>query len=207
MRAGRGDADQHVAGGHAGAVLQLALLHRGDREAGQVVLAGGVHVGHFSGFAADQRTAGLGAAVGDAAHDRCGGVDVQLAGGEVVQEEQRFGALHQHVVHAHGDQVDADRIVAVQLVGQLQLGAHAVGTRHQHRLAVLVGQVEQGTEATQAAHHFRAEAALDQGLDPLDQRIAGVDVDPRVTIGKGGGGGRRGVGHGRRRWQGLNGRF
>ncbi|KAG0917388.1 hypothetical protein G6F32_016459 [Rhizopus arrhizus] len=93
------------------------------------------------GVAADQRAAGLGAAVGDAAHDRRGGVDVQLAGGEIVQEEQRLGALHQHVVHAHGDQVDADRIVAVQLVGQHQLGAHAVGTRHQHRLAVLVGQL------------------------------------------------------------------
>ncbi len=77
---------------------------------------------------------------------------------------------------------------------------HAVGTRHQHRLAVLVGQVEQGAEAAQAAHHFRPEAALDQGLDPLDQLVAGVDVDTRVTIG-GGRGGRRGVGHGRRRWQ------
>eukprot|EP01092_Planopodium_desertum_P014841 TRINITY_DN7609_c0_g4_i2.p2 TRINITY_DN7609_c0_g4~~TRINITY_DN7609_c0_g4_i2.p2 ORF type:complete len:374 (-),score=160.05 TRINITY_DN7609_c0_g4_i2:543-1664(-) len=207
VRAGRSDADQHVAGGDMGAVLQLALFDGRDGEAGQVVLARRVHVGHLGGFAADQGAAGLGAAIGDAAHDGGGGVDVQLAGGEVVQEEQRLGALHQHVVHAHGDQVDADRIVAVQLVGQLQLGADAVGARHQHRLAVLIGQVEQGAEATQAAHHFRTEAALDQGFDPLDQLVAGVDVDTRITVGEGRRGGRRAVGHGRRRWQGLNRRF
>ncbi|KAG1249420.1 hypothetical protein G6F68_013345 [Rhizopus microsporus] len=207
MRAAGGQAQHDVARLDGLAVDDRGLFHRTHRKTGQVVFAVRVHARHFSGFAADQRAAGLGAAVGDAAHDRRGGVDVQLAGGEIVQEEQRLGALHQHVVHAHGDQVDADRIVAVQLVGQLQLGAHAGGTRHQHRLAVLVGQVEQGAEATQAAHHFRAEAALDQGLDPLDQLVAGVDVDTRVTVGEGGGGGRRGVGHGRRRWQGLNGRF
>ena len=36
---------------------------------------------------------------------------VELAGGEVVEEEQRLGALHHQVVDAHGDQVDADRVV------------------------------------------------------------------------------------------------
>ncbi len=41
-----------------------------------------------------------------------GDIDVQLAGGVVVEKEQRLGALHHDVVGAHGDQVDADRVVA-----------------------------------------------------------------------------------------------
>jgi len=206
MRAGRCDADQHVALSDAGAVLQLALFHAGHSEAGQVVLARGIHVGHFRGFAADQRAAGLGAAVGDAAHDRRGGVDVQLAGGEVVQEEQRLGALHQHVVHAHGDQVDADRVVAAQLLCQLQLRANAIRTRHQHRLAVLAGEVEQRPEPAQATHHLGPEAALHQRFDALDQFIARVDVDAGVAVGQGGGVG-RGIGHGRRRCAGVKAGF
>ena len=192
MRARRGDAQQHVAFADLGAVEQLRFFHRADGEAGQVVFAGAVHVGHFRGFAADQGAAGEFAAFGDAGDDGDGGVDVELAGGEIVQEEQRLGALHQHVVHAHADQVDADGVVAAQLLGQLELGAHAVGARDQHRLAVLAGQVEQRAEAAQAAHHFRPEGALDQRLDALDEFIAGVDINTRVAVGEG-----SGRGHGR----------
>ncbi|MNV27903.1 hypothetical protein D3C71_1190700 [compost metagenome] len=205
MRAGGGDADQHVAGGHAGAVLHFALLDAGDGEAGQVVFARGIHVGHFGGFTTDQRATGLGAAVGNAADHGRSGVDVELAGGEVIQEEQRLGALDQDVVDAHGDQIDADGVVAAQLLCELQLGADAVGTGHQDRLAVLVGEVEQRAEATQPAHDFRTEAALYQRLDTLDQFVACVDVDTGVTIGKGRVRRGRGAGHGRLHWRGERG--
>ena len=65
-----------------------------------------------------------------------GGVDVELAAGEVVEEEQRLGALHQDVVDAHRDQVDADGVVPVEREGELELGADAVGAGDQDRLAV-----------------------------------------------------------------------
>src|SRR5690606_36124366 len=193
VRAGGGDAQQHVAGADLGAVQQLRLLHRADGEAPQVVLARRVHVGHLGGLAADQGAAGLLAAAGDAADHGDRGVHVQLAGGEVVEEEQRLGALDQDVVDAHGDQVDADGVVAAQLLGQLELGAHAVGAGDQDRLAVLAGQVEQGAEPAQPAHHLGAEAAPHQRLDPLDDLVAGVDVHARVAVGQGSG--RRGLAH------------
>src|SRR5690606_38395380 len=196
VRATGGDADEYVAGAHLRAVEQLRLLHRADGETGQVVLARWVHVRHFRGLAADQCTAGQFAAARDAADDGHGGIDVELAGGEVVEEEQRFGTLYQHVVHAHADQVDADRVVAAELLGQLELGADAVGAGHQHRLAVFAGQVEQGAEAAEAAHHFGPEAAPDQRLDAFDHFVARVDVDAGVTIGEGCGRGRLGRGHG-----------
>jgi hypothetical protein len=69
------------------------------------------------------------------------------------------------------------------LLGQLELGADAVGAGHQHRLAVLARQVEQRAEAAQAAHHLGPEAALDQRLDALDHFVARVDIDAGVAVG------------------------
>ena len=34
---------------------------------------------------------------------------IEAAGGVVVEEEERLCAVHQHVVHAHCNEVDADR--------------------------------------------------------------------------------------------------
>ncbi len=49
------------------------------------------------------------------------------AGGEIIEEEQRLGALHHQVVDAHGDQVDADRRMQPGLDRDAQLGADAIG--------------------------------------------------------------------------------
>ena len=70
----------------------LLALDDADGEAGQVVLAVGVHAGQLGGLAADERAAGLLAAVGDALDHRLADGDVELARGEVVEEEERLGA-------------------------------------------------------------------------------------------------------------------
>ena len=135
---------------HVGAGQRLVALHRADGEAGEVVVALGIHARHLGRLAADQRAAGLPAALGDAGDDLARGVDVELAGGEIVEEEQRLGALHHQVVDAHGDEVDADAVVLAGLDGDLQLGADAVGGGDQQRVVVAGGlQVEQGAEAAQ----------------------------------------------------------
>jgi hypothetical protein len=55
----------------------------------------GIHVGHFRRLAADQCASRLFATLGDALdHQRSGG-DVELAAGEIIEEEQRFGTLDQ----------------------------------------------------------------------------------------------------------------
>ena len=51
---------------------------------------------------------------------------VELAGGEIIEEEERLGALDDQVVDAHRDEVDADPVVPVMVDRQLQLGADAV---------------------------------------------------------------------------------
>ena len=133
-----------------GAGQRLVALDRADREAGEVVVALGIHARHLGGLAADQGAAGLFAAVGDAGDDGARGRHVELAGGEVVEEEQRLGALHHQVVDAHRDQVDADAVMLAGLDRDLQLGADAVGGGDQKGVAVAGGlEVEEGAEAAQ----------------------------------------------------------
>ena len=114
---------------------QRVALGGADREAGEVVVAVGVHARHLRRLAADQRAAGLRQPSAMPATTARACVDVELAGGEVVEEEQRLGALHHDVVDAHRHQVDADRVVDARLDRDLELGADAVGAGDQHRIA------------------------------------------------------------------------
>ena len=117
-----------VAGQH------LAALDRADAEAGEVVVARGIHARHFGRLAADQRAAGLPAALGDRRDDPLGDAVVELAGREIVEEEQRLGALHDQVVGAHRDQVDADAVMPSGLDRELELGADPVIGGDQQRI-------------------------------------------------------------------------
>ena len=60
----------------------------------------------------------------------------QAAGREVIEKEERLGALNEDVVDAVVDEIGADRIVPVGHERDAQLRAHAVGARHEHRLAI-----------------------------------------------------------------------
>ena len=75
---------------------------------------------------------------------------VELAGGEIVEEEQRLGALDDEVVDAHRDQVDADAVMLAGVDGQLELGADAVVGGDEQRVVIARGlEVEEAAEAAQ----------------------------------------------------------
>ena len=88
MGAGRGQAEDDVTRGDGLAVDGLGFLDDADGKPGQIVFAFRIHARHFGGFATDQRAAGQFAAPGDAADDGSSGIDIELAAGEVVEEEQ-----------------------------------------------------------------------------------------------------------------------
>jgi hypothetical protein len=111
--------------------------------------------------------------------------DVELAAREVVEEEDRLGAEHEDVVHAHRDEVDADGVVLLQAEGELQLRAYAVGARDHHRLAVLLRHFDQRAESADAAEDLGAHRAFREGLDALDEGVARIDVHAGVAIGEG----------------------
>ena len=108
---------------------------------------------------------------------------------EVVEEEQGLRALHDEVVDAHRDEVDADRVVAAALDGDLELGADAVVGRDQDRVDEAGAlQVEEAAEAAEIGVRTRPACRPDERLDRLDQPVPGVDVDARLAIRDGRGG-------------------
>ena len=154
-----------------------------DGEAHEVELARVHGAGVLGHLAADQRAAGLAAAVGDALDELLDVVGVELADRDVVEEEQRLGALAHDVVDAHGHEVDADRVEAAGGLGDQRLGADAVGGRHEHRVGVAVlREREQAAEAADVADDLGPERRAHLGLDALDRLLAGGDADAGVLV-------------------------
>ena len=135
VQARRGEAENDVARPTSLRGRSSLALDGADREAGEVEVAALIEPRHLGGLAADQGGAGDPAALGDAGDELDRVSRLELAGGEIVEEEQRLGALDDEIVDAHGDEVDADRVEDAGVDGDLQLGADAVGGGDQDRVA------------------------------------------------------------------------
>ncbi len=137
-------------------------------------------LGHLS---ADERAACLPAALGDAGDEPLHLVGIEVADRDVVEEPERLGPLARDVVHAHGDEIDADRVEATCRRRDHRLRADAIRGRDEHGLRVLVAvEREQRTEPADAADHLWPRGRRDVGLDPPDSFLAGVDVDTGVAV-------------------------
>src|SRR5262249_62430351 len=101
---------------------------------GEVVVPAVVEARQLGGLAAAERAPGLPAALGDPGDHGRRGVDVERAGGEVIEEEQRLGAGDEHVVDAHRYQIDPDRVVAARGERRLQLRPDALGAADPDRV-------------------------------------------------------------------------
>ena len=185
MRARRGNGNQFVAGGHFRAINNLGFFDDTHTETSQVVIFAFVHARHLSGFATDQRSAGLFAADTNTVDYIGRNINIQFAGGVIIEEEQRLGAGDYQIVHTHGHQINADAVVLFQVHGQAQLGAHTIGTGNQYRLAVALRQFEQGAEAAQACHYLGAAGPFGNAFDAFNQCITSVDIDACVFVAQG----------------------
>src|SRR5581483_11891361 len=133
--------------------------------------------------AADERAPVLAARARDAADDLLRDGGGQPAGGEVVEKEQRLGALDEDVVDAVVDEVGADRVVAPGHERHLQLRADAVGARYEHRILKVVAiEAEQPAERSDLGQHAGGERRPRERLDAADGFVAGVDVDARLAV-------------------------
>ena len=185
MRAARCDAKHDITGGDRLPIDDRVLLYYAHGKSGEIVFAGGVHTRHFGGLAADQRTIRTFAAVRNSFDDRRRDVDVEPATREIVEEEQRLRTLDQDVVHAHRHEIDAHRVVPIERERKLQLRADAVGAGDEHRMTITLAEVEQRTEAADSSEDFGPQRTFRERLDPLDQRVAGIDVDAGLDVRKG----------------------
>ena len=183
MQPGGGQAEDDVALFDRILWQERPALRRADGKAGEIVIAVAVHARHFSGLTADQRGACALAAVGNAGDDRLGGLRLKFAAGEIVEKEERLGALNDEVVYAHGHQIVTDAVVNAGLTGQLQLGADTVGGGAEDRVFEARGlEVEQPTETAEVCVGAGARGCLRQGLDGLDKRIAGGNIDAGIPV-------------------------
>ena len=88
--------------------------------------------------------------------DLLGDVRREPAGRQVVEKEQRPRALHEDVVDAVIDEVDADRVVHAGHERDLELGADAVGARDEHRIGDRRVEREESAERSDARERRRA---------------------------------------------------
>ena len=112
--------------------------------------------------------------------------NIKRGGGKIIQKKQRFRALHNKVIDAHGNQINADCVVFVDFDGDFQLRAHAVIGGDQNRIFKIAGgQVKQTAKTAQIALGTGAACGFCQRRDGANQRIARVNVDTGLGIGKG----------------------
>ena len=166
--------DHDVAGAHPLGSQLGAGLHHPDGEAGQIEVPGHHDAGVLRRLAPDQRAARLAAPLVHAGDDRGDVVGVDLARGDVVEQEERLGPHADQVVDAHGDEVDAHRVVAAGVAGHDQLGAHPVGRGHQHRVRV--------TSRIEGELPAEPPDAFHQRPQPLDGGVARRDVDSGAGV-------------------------
>ena len=105
-----------------------------------------------------------------------GDLRVELAHRDVVEEDDRLGALDHQVVHDHRHAVDADRVVASDLGGQLELGADAVRGGDEDRVLVAVGRLEHAGEAADRAQDFGPEGGLGDLLHLVDEGFVVIEI-------------------------------
>ncbi len=181
-----GQADEDVAYFDGVAGDDLVAADGADDGAGEVVLVVGVEAGHLCGFAADE-----GAAVGAAGFAETldygfDGGAVELAGGEIVEEEERAGALDGDVVDAVVDEVLADGVVDVELEGDFEFGANAIHRRDQDGVGVLFEvEGEEAAEAADLGEDLAVEGFAGEHFDALLAALGAGDIDSGVGVGDG----------------------
>ena len=119
------------------------------RSARDVVLVGLEQPGVLGRLAADERDPGLRAGGGDPRDDGRDPLGDDAPARDVVGHEERLRAADDDVVDDHADEVEADRVVPVEGLGDRDLGADAVGRGGEHRVVEVLegGGVEHPGEA------------------------------------------------------------
>ncbi len=139
-------------------------------------------LGHLS---ANQGASGLTATLSDTLHHAGCMLAGEPAHGQIVQKEERLSPDGQDVVRAHGHQVNTHRIMLAQKLGDLELGTHPVGARHEHRIVhpLACRNRKQPTEAADIANHFRSIRGAHRSLNGIHRSSTLLNVHPGIGIG------------------------
>lgn len=127
VKAGRGQSEHDVARGDRASVNHASAFDHATAEAGQVVVAWGIHIRQDRRFSTQQGAVRVDAACRHAIDDLFQKRRIVLRHGHIVEKEQGLRATAESIVDAHRHQVDAHRVVDAHRHRHLELGSHAVG--------------------------------------------------------------------------------
>ena len=130
----------------------------------------------LSRLTADEGAADRFARLPHSAHDVRDALRVDPADGQVVEEVGRLCAVADHVVGAHGDDVLPDRVEPAKAAGNLGLGARAVGSGDEHRVAHVLWQRQHRPEGADAAEQVTTGYGK-PFAHQFHRPIAGLNVD------------------------------
>lgn len=186
MNSRGGNTDENITGLDLGQTRQdLVPFDGANNKASSVVVTLGVDAGHFGSFAANERTSRLQASINDALDHIPGLQDIQLPARKVVEEKQRIRSLSQHIVHIHGNEIDANRIMDPCALSNFELGADAVGSRDKNGIFETAGfQVKGPAETSNVGIRAHTPGRFDKRFDKVHQAVAGINVHSRRSIGK-----------------------
>src|SRR5262249_6952790 len=105
---------------------------------------------------------------------------------DVVDHRQRLGADAEHVVHVHGDAVDADRVVPVHQLRDQELRAHAVGGNREAGAPDVddVGEVAEIELDVPEAHRTGRERLAEDLDETLETGLFLVRADAGRGVGR-----------------------
>ena len=183
VESGGGQSEEDVSGADGGAGDHLVALDDADDEAGQIVFAILIEAGHLGGFPADEGAVVGAAGGGEAFDDLLEDGGLELAAGQVVEEEERRGTLDGDVVDAVVDEVGADGGVDAELEGELELGADTVSRADEDGILPLaaVERVKR-SKAADPGQDVAVERGGGEGFDAVLGTVTGGDVHTGIGV-------------------------
>ena len=103
------------------------LINNANRKASNIVVIRLINSWHFGRFTTDKCHVGLQATFYHAFNNLSHLLGHKFAGGDVIQEEERFCTLAEDVVGAHCYRINTDGVVFVHAKSDIELGAYAIG--------------------------------------------------------------------------------
>src|SRR5437016_3086965 len=186
MQPVRGQAHQHVTSFNFIAGDDLLFFHNANNESGKIVFAFGIEAGHLRGFTANQRATVMAAGLGNSLNNFFRNVRLQVAGGQVIHEEERSSALHCNVIHAMIDQITTYGMVQLHHERHFQLGAYTVNAGNQNRLAeFLFINGKKTAKAANLPYDAAGESAVGQVFNALFGAVCAVNIHAAIGVSDG----------------------
>ena len=183
MHTGRRQADDNITFSDVGARKHGIPFDCADSETRKVVIVTAIHARHFRRFAADQGATGLAATDTDTGDNGRAELGLKLSAGVVVEKEQGLCTLHDQVVHAHCNQIDADGVVPAGFNGNFEFRADAVRCCDENRIPVAgLLKIENSAKAADLGVGARPRRCPHEGLDQLHHPVAGVDINTGLRV-------------------------